>query len=113
MVQRLNDRDVYAKSLKQQEQEIIEMLEKAQQDAARAALLYPSKAPRTPPVIIEDVEEDEGAWHLPPSLGGYKRYLRRMTQYVCLLGNAHATKEEMNKMEESSGHIMVLSLIHI
>ena len=69
MVQRLNDRDLYSKSLKRQEKEIFEMLEKAKQDAARVALLYPSTAPRTPPVISGEVEEDEEAWHLPPSLG--------------------------------------------
>ena len=69
-------------------------------------LLYPSKAPRTPPVIGGEVEEDEEAWHLPPSLGVYEKYWRRVTQYVCLLGNVHATKE-VKRMEESSGHEMV------
>ena len=80
MAQRLNDRDVCSKSRKRQEKEIFEMLEKAKQDAARAALLYPTTAPRTPPVISGEIEDDEEAWHLPPSLGVYEKYLRRMTQ---------------------------------
>ena len=46
MVQRLEDGDVYARALKRQEHEIIDMLKKTQEDAVRAALLYPTKNPR-------------------------------------------------------------------
>ena len=94
---------MYMPGASRQEEEIIETFWRAQEDAIRKAMrLTPAQAQssRRRAQVVEDIEEAEEAWPLPPSLCPYERFLKRMAQYAYLLGNIHMSKEELKKMRD-------------